>query len=257
MSEALNRAFIEQALDLVVTYLSGSSAQLESFEFGRRKQPWDQFEQEFRDRNALACSRRLQSLLTSLEAHFTSRARLERTESRGLFTGRLDLARYLATRHVVSRPREYPLLVWEQSPQTPENSLVAFILHSLEQALAACQFAASSAEGRAARQLYSDLRTSARRAPWRSVAVSGQSEIFAKATEQRLRKRQIPRAYAEVLRLYGLLVLDPSRLGATPHNEIVAGILAFAPSEGFGIGCWRSGRLAKWRELWRRLVARP
>lgn len=239
MNDALSRAYLAEALELLASYLFSRGVELTPLAVGVREagDETTHFLRELEARHALAAAMRLRELLQSLERSASSTSQLERDQSKGIIRGRLDIPRYIA-RRAAQRfgPRTYPTIITETSPDTPENALVATALRSLGNQLGQSAFARSAhAEGEATAEAYGWVRARRRRLPWAGVRRRDVLSRLEREAAQRVRKRQTGNdvAYGALLTWVAEWIVDVRRLGVSELDRVVDGILAFPQGEAF------------------------
>ena len=189
-----------------------------------------------RSRHAIACGLKLKPILEALERGVSFVSRVVRSESKGAIFGRLDLQLYLSRRSTnLSWPRTFPILVMENSPETPENQLIVDTLRQLARRLNEAGGIESTAEYIYSLDLLRWSRERQHREPWSHVRPSRGAERLKRETEHRIRKRQTGNepAYLRFLDWYDQWQVDASRLDSALTENIVALILAFPPGEFF------------------------
>lgn len=194
------------------------------------------FLRELAGRHALACAARLKDFMPAIERRSSSTTALVRQESKGVIYGRLDAPRYIAVRSQRRPPpREYPIIVTRESPETPENALVTRALAGLATQLRVTPFPIDTAEGRASAALHAWVRSRLRREPWADVRRRDTIDRLRSEASRRIRKHQTGNdvAYHQLLQWTQEWQADIGSLGSAGAEMLVDGILAFPTGEFF------------------------
>lgn len=253
-SEPDGLPFLREALGLVATYFYSEAVGLDKVAIGTTVATTDEevrFMRELEFRHALACAAELESILPLIERETSRQSVLVREESRGAVRGRLDTAQYIARRQQqASLPRSYPVLTNKDSPDTPENCLVAESLRRLTRQVAAYPNVRGTAEGLQAARLHGWLRARLRRWPWQETRRSDSLNRLEMETALRVRKRQTgnQQGYARFLEWLAEWRMDLTRLGDHERSRLMSGILAFPTDDFFWnrvFEIWTLSRAAK------------
>lgn len=239
-SAALGKRFLSEALPLVASYFSGEQVSLSATAVDLGDDVDAEallFSKQIRLRYALACCAALIPLIHRIERGVSTANRMVRAETKGAIRGRLDIPRYVARRSKsLSWPKTYPVLVTEESPNTPENALASRVLRNLQSRLNAAIAPPKSAEALKA-QLYRHwIAGRLRRDPWRDVCNSSSPQRLRMETSRRIARRQTGNepAYTDLLRLIDDWRLIGSELGgAVNTDKFTRAFLAFPSDEGF------------------------
>lgn len=123
------RRFVREALPLISSYLYSEDVTLEPTYVDVANESSDEyteFSRVLRMRHAVECGLKLKPILGLVERGFSHVSETVRAESKGNISGRLDIQLYLNRRMSnFSWPRNYPVLVAEDTPDTSENQLIA------------------------------------------------------------------------------------------------------------------------------------
>ncbi|HXS33954.1 MAG TPA: hypothetical protein VN758_09320 [Solirubrobacterales bacterium] len=240
LSEVERRALLSEALPLVATFMHGTTVPLTSRGVGAGDHEPDpdftHFLATVRARHALGCAMHLDDVLPRVERAASSESRSSRVLSRGVIRGRLDLPAYIRTRRRQEGPnREFPLIVTESFPDTPENRLGAWLLRSLRAALSGKDFRQTSAEQEAARRARVWLAGRLRGEPWSAVAVSWHVLRLRRETAHRIRRRRTgnERGYERLVEVVDDWLLPPGSLGGDRLSTLITGLMAFPASDEF------------------------
>lgn len=232
--------FLAEALPLVASYFSGEQVALagSAVDLGEDTDAESQlFASQIRLRHALTCCAELIPLVHRIEERASSVSRTVRTETKGVIRGRLDIPRYVARRSVaLSWPKSYPVLVSEESPATPENSLTARVLRHLLTRLNGTIPPTKTAEAVATHRYRHWISNRLRRTPWCAVPATSSMLRLQMETGRRIARRQTgnERAYSDLL-----LLIDDWRLtgadvgGATGSDRFVRALLSFPADDSF------------------------
>ena len=232
--------FLSEALPLVASYFSGEQVPLSvtAVDLGDDVDAEALlFSNQIRLRHALACCAELVPLIHRIEGGVSTVSRIVRTETKGAIRGRLDIPRYVARRSTsLSWPKTYPVLVTEESPNTPENALANRVLRNLLSRLNATIAPPKSAEALKAQWYRHWIANRLRRNPWRDVCNSSSPQRLRMETSRRIARRQTGNeyAYADLLQLIDDWRLIGSELGgAVNTDKFTRAFLAFPSDEGF------------------------
>jgi len=238
-SDASTRRFVREALPLLSSYLYSETVSLEPTEVEIGAEYADEY-QEFgsllRMRHAVACGLKLKPILEAVERGTSHVSEIVRSESKGSINGRLDIQLYLNRRSTnMSWPRTFPVLIAADTPNTPENQLIAETLRQFGRRLNESQFNEASAERAYSLNLLRWTREQLHSEPWSRVAPVRGTERLRRQTEQRLRKRQTGNepAYLQFLRWHKQWLFDASRSDPEQTEDFVTLLLAFPPGEFF------------------------
>lgn len=240
LSESERHGLLSEALPLVATFMHGRTVPLTSRDVGvggpESESNVDHFLATVRTRHALGCAMRLADVLPRVERAVSSGSRSSRVLSRGVVKGRLDLPVYLRNRRRQQGPnREFPVIVTESFPDTPENRLGAWLLQSLRAALAGGAFRQTSAEQEAARRVRVWLAGRLRRDPWSAVAVNRHVLRLRRETAHRILRRRTGNelGYERLVEVVDDWLLAPESLGGERLNTLMTGLMAFPAGDEF------------------------
>lgn len=234
-----DRAILHGALDLLVSYSWDAKVELRPMEVAEEEIDPATFVRELRFRHMLALAAKLPDLVRAIEARPSTRSTLERSESRGAISGRLDIPRYISRRsQVVSYPRRYPVVRQRTDFGTVENQLVLRCLHEVGVSLRDNPFGRRGAEDSFARTLLTEIRVRSQMKPWSEVVPAAGSARLDAAVATRVRRRQTGNdaAYQDFLVWRELWNLNPAsfgRMSGQTKEEIVDGILALPAGPAF------------------------
>jgi hypothetical protein len=238
-SNASSRRFIREALPLLSSYLYSEQVTLEPTEIESGTEPPDEYQEfasQLRMRHAVACGLRLKPILEAVERGASHVSEIIRSESKGDILGRLDISVYLSRRSMnMSWPRSFPVLIAADTPNTPENQLVAETLRQFGRRLNESQFQGASAERAYSINLLRWAREQLHSEPWSRVAPSRGTDRLRRETEHRLRKRQTGNepAYLQFLNWHNQWLFDPSQSNPEQTEDFVTLLLAFPPGDFF------------------------
>ncbi len=195
-----------------------------------------EFFREFRLRHALATAEGLRPILDAIEVSASHMTGIERVDTRGTLSGRLDTPRYLARRATLrSLPRPYPVVrsIWAHN--TPENILARQGLELVRIAMRDNPFPLKSAESAATERQHGWVVNRSRQRPWADIQPVGLIQRLYNEVGTRIRRRQTGNepAYAQLLRWFDQWAIDLHRLGDDDRNEIIRGVLAFPTGPAF------------------------
>jgi hypothetical protein len=179
---------------------------------------------------------KLKPILTAIERGASSVSDVVRSESKGAICGRLDIPLYLSRRRTnLSWPRTFPVLLTQDTPDTPENQLVSVALRQLVRGLGAARAAGPSAERSYSRNLLRWSREKLHSEPWLRAIPDTHPDRLRRQTEHRLRKRQTGNesAYGKFLNWFSQWQFDPSHVDADQAENLISLLLAFPPGEFF------------------------
>ncbi|MFB8392980.1 hypothetical protein [Streptomyces yangpuensis] len=112
-------------------------------------------------RAALAAGNKLAEILEPVRDRPNFRYTVERRESVGSLSGKLDVTRWLARKREIQVPESYPVLRVERSSRTPENLLAAYsllwMILEVEESYAGSAAPTNSREGKAVADLLERL----------------------------------------------------------------------------------------------------
>lgn len=233
----LGRRFLTEALPLVASYFSGESVVLtetgvrvgEEFDSESR-----QFGEQIRLRHALTCCAALVPIVHRIEDRVSHVNRIVRTETRGVIKGRLDIPRYVAQRATsFTWPKNYPILVSEDSPSTPENALTTRVFRHLVSRLSANNFPSKTAEIVSARYYRRWISHRIQRDPWRDVATNSSMHRLQMETSRRVERRQTGNelAYLDLLKLVEQWHLGSSGFGGSTSSDRFVDALLSLPAD--------------------------
>lgn len=189
-----------------------------------------------RMRHAVACGLRLKPILEAIERGTSSVSEIVRSESKGAINGRLDIQLYLNRRSTnLSWPRTFPVLIAKDTPNTPENQLVADTLRQLVRRLNESSIPELSAERSYCLNLLRWGRGRLRSEPWSRVTPARAAERLRRETGHRLRKRQTGNepAYRQFLDWFGQWQFDASHIDPDQAEDLIDLLLAFPPGDFF------------------------
>ena len=238
-STASTRRFIREALPLLSSYLYSEQVVLEptDLEIGlEMADEYEEFANLLRMRHAVACGLRLKPILEAVERGVSNVSEIVRSESKGNIYGRLDIQLYLNRRsRNMSWPRSFPVLIAADSPNTPENQLIAETLREFVRRLNASQVVEVSAERAYCLNLLRWTREQIHSEPWSRVAPARGVERLRRETEYRLRKRQTGNepAYSQFLAWHSQWLFDATQSNPDETEDFINVLLAFPPGEFF------------------------
>jgi len=233
------RRFIREALPLLSSYLYSEQVELEptDLEVGEgMHDEYDAFASLLRMRHAVACGLRLKPILEYVERGVSHASEMVRSESKGQIFGRLDIQLYLNRRSTNrSWPRNFPVLIAEDTPNTPENQLIAESLRQFVRRLNESQVVELSAERAYCLNLLRWTREQLHSEPWSRVIPARGTERLRRETEHRLRKRQTGNepAYSQFLNWHNQWVFDVTQSDPDQTEDFVNLLLAFPPGDFF------------------------
>lgn len=233
------RRFIRESLPLLSSFFFSEQVHLEPTEVETSDESLDEYEQftgVLRMRHAVACGLRLKPILEGIERGASSVSEIVRSESKGVINGRLDISLYLNRRSTnLSWPRMFPILIAKDTPNTPENQLVADTLRQLVRRLNQSSIADISAERTYCLNLLRWGREKLHSELWSSVPPGRGAERLKRETEHRLRKRQTGNepAYSRFLDWFRQWQFDASHIDAEQANEFIQLLMAFPPDDFF------------------------
>lgn len=231
--------FFSEALPLIASYFSGEDVFISpiSTDFDRSSSDeYSRFAGELRLRHGLACSAELLPIIQQIESSTSSARELVRTESKGEILGALDISKHIARRSAnLSWPKSYPIIISEETPNTPENALARRLMMDVLKRLTSNMGPSSSAESRLAVRHSKWLLSRLRREPWREVRLSGSIQRFALETRRRLQKRQTGHDlnYRRLIECFERWTIDPANMGRAAQNELAQALLTFPTDESF------------------------
>jgi hypothetical protein len=236
---ASTRRFIREALPLLSSYLYSEQVVLEpvELEVGQESpNEYDAFASLLRMRHAVACGLRLKPILESVGRGVSHVSEMVRSESKGHIYGRLDIPLYLNRRSTnMSWPRNFPVLIAQDTPNTPENQLITESLRQFGRRLNETQVVELSAERAYCLNLLRWAREQLHSEPWARVAAVRGTERLRRQTEHRLRKRQTGNepAYSEFLNWHSQWLFDVTQSDPDQTEDFVSLLLAFPPGDFF------------------------
>ena len=232
--------FLLEALQIIASYFFSITVELAATPIGLSTEDLvDEttlFLRELEFRHSIACAMKLKDVLVQVEREISNSRTLVRKESKGIISGRIDIPRYIARRSQnISFPRTYPLLVSEETPQTPENSLVAQVLRKLVVQLEQTPFSSDSAEAQISQALYNWILSRIHRWPWSKVQRLDAIDRLQRETTQRIRKRQTGNefGYTSLLDWIAEWQVDVNRIGSAGVSTVAEGLLAFPQNDFF------------------------
>lgn len=197
---------------------------------------YEQFAGVIRMRHAVACGLSLKPILDAIERGASSVSEIVRSESKGAINGRLDIQLYLNRRNTnLSWPRTFPVLIAKDSPNTPENQLVADTLRQLVRRLNESSITEISAERSYCLNLLRWARGKLHSEPWSRVAPARAAERLRRMTEHRLRKRQTGNepGYFQFLDWFRQWQFDAARIDPEQADNLINLLMAFPPGDFF------------------------
>ena len=238
-NDASTRRFVREALPLLSSYLYSENVTLEATEVETGAEYPDEY-QEFasllRMRHAVACGLRLKPILEAVERGSSHVSEIIRAESKGDIAGRLDIPLYLSRRGMnMSWPRSFPVLIAADTPNTPENQLIAETLRQFGRRLNESQFHEVSAERAHSINLLRWTREQLHSEPWSRVTPVRGTDRLRREADHRLRKRQTGNepAYLQFLAWHNQWLFDASQSNTEQTEDFVTLLLAFPPGEFF------------------------
>jgi hypothetical protein len=237
--EASTRRFIRESLPLLSSYLYSEEVVLEPVDLEIGSDATDEYQafaNLLRMRHAVACGLRLKPILEAVERGISHVPEIVHSESRGSIYGHLDIQLYLNRRSTnMSWPRYFPILIAMDSPDTPENQLIAETLRQFARRLNESQVIEASAERAYCLNLLRWTREQLHSEPWVRVAPVRVTERLRRETEHRLRKRQTGNesAYLRFLNWHNQWRFDPSRSSPDETEAFVNLLLAFPQGDFF------------------------
>jgi hypothetical protein len=187
-------------------------------------------------RHALACGLSLKPILELVQRGVSHVPEIVRSESKGRIQGRLDIQRYLNRRGTnMSWPRNFPVLIADDRPNTPENQLIVETLRQFVQRLNSAKVIEVSAERSYCLNLLRWSREQLHSEPWSRVVPARAVGRLRRATEHRVRKRQTGNesAYSQFLDWHRQWLFDASQSNPDQTENFVNLLLAFPPGEFF------------------------
>lgn len=233
------RRFIREALPLLSSYFYSEEVVLEPVDLEIGLDATDEYQtfaNLLRMRHAVACGLKLKPILEAVERGISHVPEIVRSESKGTVYGRLDIHLYLNRRSAnMSWPRYFPVLVAIDSPNTPENQLIAETLRQVARRLNESPVVEASAERAYSLNLLRWTREQLHSEPWVHVAPVRGTERLRRETQHRLRKRQTGNepAYLEFLNWLNQWLFDPSRSSPDETESFVNLLLAFPQGDFF------------------------
>ena len=238
-SAASTRRFIREALPLLSSYLYSEQVVLEptDLEIGlEMADEYEEFANLLRMRHAVACGLRLKPILEAVERGVSNVSEIVRSESKGNIYGRLDIPLYLNRRSTnMSWPRSFPVLIAADTPNTPENQLIAETLREFVRRLNSSQVDEASAERAYCLNLLRWTREQLHSEPWSRVVPVRGVERLRREAEYRLRKRQTGNesAYSQFLAWHSQWLFDATLSNPDQTEDFINVLLAFPPGEFF------------------------
>jgi len=196
----------------------------------------EEFATLLRMRHAVACGLRLKPILEAVERGTSHFSEIKRAESKGGIAGRLDIQTYLNRRTGnVSWPKSFPVLIAAETPNTPENQLIAETLRQFRRRINEASLHEPSAEQAYSTNLLRWVREQLNGEPWSQVATVRGTSRLRREAEHRLRKRQTGNepAYARFLEWHDQWLFDAARSDPDQTEEFVSLLLAFPPGDFF------------------------
>jgi hypothetical protein len=193
---------------------------------------FDVFADLLKMRHAVACGLRLKPILEAVERGVSHVSAMVRSESKGHICGRLDIQLYLNRRSTnMSWPRNSPVLIAEDNPNTPENQLIAESLRQFVHRLNESQVVDPSAERAYSLNLLRWTREQLHSEPWSHIVPVRGTERLRRETEHRLRKRQTGNeaAYSRFLNWHSQWLFDASQSSPDQIEDFINLLLAFPP----------------------------
>lgn len=233
------RRFIREALPLLSSYLYSEEVALAptDVEIGSANtDEYQEFANLLRMRHAVACGLRLKPIIEAIERGVSHISEMVRSESKGKISGRLDTQLYLSRRSTNrSWPRTFPVVIAADTPNTPENQMIAETLRQFGRRLNESQFHEASAERAYSVNLLRWAREQLHSEPWARVASVRGSGRLRRETEHRLRKRQTGNepAYIQFLAWHNQWLFDASQSNPDEIEDFVTLLLAFPPGDFF------------------------
>jgi hypothetical protein len=238
-NDASSRRFIREVLPLLSSYFYSEQVLLEpiDLEIGAETPgEYQLFAGLLRMRHALACGLRLKPILEAVQRGVSHISEIVRSESKGNIYGRLDIQLYLNRRSTnLSWPRNFPVFIATDTPNTPENQLITETLRQIVRRLNESQVIEASAERAYCLNLLRWAREQLHSEPWSRVASVRGMERLRRETEHRLRKRQTGNepAYAQFLDWHNQWMFDASRSSSDETEDFINLLLAFPQGEFF------------------------
>lgn len=238
-SDRSTRRFIRESLPLLASYLYSETVSLDSrqIEIGEDEPvEYRDFADSLRMRHAVACGLKLKTILDGIERGASTASVITRAESKGGIAGRLDVQQYLARRYRnQSWPKTFPVLITQETPNTPENQLVREILRRLGQRLSRLSLQEGSAERAYSLKLLRWSRERLHSDLWTRVNPNGAVPRLQREAEHRIRKRQTGNgiAYSIFLEWLKQWQFDASRSSPEEIDDLVSILLAFPPGDFF------------------------
>lgn len=233
------RRFVREALPLLSSYLYSEGVALEPTDVEVGSENTDEY-QEFanllRIRHAVACGLRLKPILEAVERGISRISEMIRSESKGSISGRLDMQLYLSRRSTNrSWPKTFPVVIAADTPNTPENQMIAETLRQFGRRLNQSTLHEASAERAYSLNLLRWTREQLHSEPWSRVIPIRGTERLRRETEHRLRKRQTGNesAYMDFLSWHNQWLFDASQSNPEQIEEFVTLLLAFPPGDFF------------------------
>lgn len=236
---ASTRRFIREALPLLSSYLYSEQVHLEPTEVEVGDEPSEEYERFaglLRMRHAVACGLRLKPILEAIERGASSVSEIVRAESKGQINGCLDIQLYLNRRNTnLSWPRTFPVLIAKDTPNTPENQLVADTLRQLVRRLNESSVSEISAERAYCLNLLRWTRGKLHSEPWSRVVPARSAQRLRRETDYRLRKRQTGNepAYGQFLDWFSQWQFDAGHIDAEQAEDLIKLLMAFPPGDFF------------------------
>jgi hypothetical protein len=230
---------MREALPLLSSYFYSEQVHLEPTEVEVGDESSDEYERFaglLHMRHAVACGLRLKPIIEAIERGSSSVSEIVRTESKGAINGRLDIQLYLNRRSTnLSWPRTFPVLIARDTPNTPENQLVADTLRQLVRRLNESGISETSAERTYCLNLLRWTRGKLHSEPWSRVLPSRSAERLRRETDHRLRKRQTGNepAYSQFLDWFTQWQLDAAHIDAEQAEDLIKLLMAFPPGDFF------------------------
>ena len=269
LTDDRRRQLLREVLPLVATDMHDAAVPLTARRVGvgsEARSDMNRFLSTVRARHALGCALRLHDVLPRVERAASSESRSTRTVNRGSIRGRVDIPAYVRDRRRHAGPnREFPVIVTQNFPETPENRLATWLMSSLRQALRGAPLPPASAEWETARRARVWLSARLAREPWCDVSPSRRILRLRLEAEHRIRRRRTgnQQGYRALTRVVDDWILAPESLGGDRIESLMDGLLAFPVADSFWervfeIWClWQAGQALERLDFTASEPARP
>ena len=220
-----NNRFYRESLPLLASYFSGNDvlvSDINTSVINTDNDGFIEFEAMLVARHLISYSQKLYSTLKKIERNYSTITVSTKAKSKGSIRGRLDTSAYIYQKFQQSTfPKSYPIIVSNESPNTPENLLARALLEKTLAQLGRLIIPKKSAEFILANKFQRYFLGLKKSVFWSGVHKRNDINRLALETRRRVARRQTGNEfhYKELLNIFSCLHFDFANLSAVNSDS--------------------------------------